>query len=65
MGVLNTTGQTSRLPSMLLYLLVEKELGDNTKLKRTKEISCNEPIGSYHELFQALVYINNPHYPPR
>lgn len=30
------TGQTSRLPAALLYLLVEKELGDATKLKGTK-----------------------------
>ena len=30
-------------------LLVEKELGDHMKLKRTKYISCNKPIWSYHE----------------
>lgn len=35
-SMLNSIGQTSHLPTTLFCLLVEKELGDNMKSKRTK-----------------------------
>lgn len=47
--MLNIIRQASHLSTTLLYLLVEKELGDHMKLKRTKYTSCNKPIWSYHE----------------